>query len=469
MKLASLKPHLLTLAICASALCAHSALVDTDGNAVTNETALGDIDMAASTYGDLKTGIAPNYSNVSNAAVSALAALPSKASTNDVVLKERGFSAWTLTGPDASIFGDAWTIERVEGDSGYVWKIESNTGLYSYADNTTSEDATELIFTEESVLQQSIQVTATRTALSGYRLGPDDAANPNRNKPLQPAGDYATSSDFNALSLALASKQDKLPYATNAVPWAVIANKPTIPAAQVNSDWNASSGVAQILNKPTNVSAFNNDAEYATSNAVSEVAVAATNYANSAASAAVVTANSYTDSSTNAVVQHVDAMDTSYFRFETITNVNQSVQYVATDANTTELRILMPSTGMTKDWLVYVYPATNLNIVLPGPADYWCSSYDVTNAIPAGVPTALYFSQITEGVFSLGRKKLDCPITISSPLTAKLRQAQAAARRNTLNARRATLTATAAKSPAKPTATAVKPAATNATTTATKK
>lgn len=30
-----------------------------------------------------------------------------------------------------------------------------------------------------------------------------------------------------------------------------LINKPSIPAAQVNSDWNASSGVAQILNKPT--------------------------------------------------------------------------------------------------------------------------------------------------------------------------------------------------------------------------
>ena len=30
-----------------------------------------------------------------------------------------------------------------------------------------------------------------------------------------------------------------------------LSNKPSIPAAQVNSDWNASSGVAQILNKPT--------------------------------------------------------------------------------------------------------------------------------------------------------------------------------------------------------------------------
>lgn len=33
--------------------------------------------------------------------------------------------------------------------------------------------------------------------------------------------------------------------------WASITGKPTIPAAQVNSDWNSVSGVSQILNKPT--------------------------------------------------------------------------------------------------------------------------------------------------------------------------------------------------------------------------
>lgn len=33
--------------------------------------------------------------------------------------------------------------------------------------------------------------------------------------------------------------------------YADLSNKPTIPAAQVNSDWNATSGVAEILNKPT--------------------------------------------------------------------------------------------------------------------------------------------------------------------------------------------------------------------------
>lgn len=41
---------------------------------------------------------------------------------------------------------------------------------------------------------------------------------------------------------------------------AYIANKPTIPAAQINSDWNASSGVSQILNKP-DLSAYATDSE----------------------------------------------------------------------------------------------------------------------------------------------------------------------------------------------------------------
>lgn len=53
-----------------------------------------------------------------------------------------------------------------------------------------------------------------------------------------------------------------------------LSNKPTIPAAQVNADWNATSGVARILNKPTiptvptNVSAFTNDTGYITNSAL---------------------------------------------------------------------------------------------------------------------------------------------------------------------------------------------------------
>jgi hypothetical protein len=52
------------------------------------------------------------------------------------------------------------------------------------------------------------------------------------NKPTIPAAQV--NSDWNAVSGV-----------------AQILNKPTIPAAQVNSDWNSTSGVSQILNKPT--------------------------------------------------------------------------------------------------------------------------------------------------------------------------------------------------------------------------
>ena len=62
--------------------------------------------------------------------------------------------------------------------------------------------------------------------------------------PSKPAGNYilATTSDT-------APQVNSDWNSTSGV--SEILNKPTIPAAQVNSDWNATSGVAEILNKPT--------------------------------------------------------------------------------------------------------------------------------------------------------------------------------------------------------------------------
>ena len=52
-----------------------------------------------------------------------------------------------------------------------------------------------------------------------------------------------------AMAGALAGKQDTID-ASHKLDYSLLSNTPTIPAAQVNSDWNAGSGVAQILNKP---------------------------------------------------------------------------------------------------------------------------------------------------------------------------------------------------------------------------
>ena len=61
----------------------------------------------------------------------------------------------------------------------------------------------------------------------------------------------ATSSLAGVLDSARAAKIDGLATVATSGSYTDLSNKPTIPAAQVNSDWNASSGVSQILNKPT--------------------------------------------------------------------------------------------------------------------------------------------------------------------------------------------------------------------------
>jgi hypothetical protein len=50
--------------------------------------------------------------------------------------------------------------------------------------------------------------------------------------------------------------------ATHNHTWANITDRPTIPAAQVSSDWNATSGVSQILNKPTIPAAYTHPANH---------------------------------------------------------------------------------------------------------------------------------------------------------------------------------------------------------------
>ena len=193
-----------------------------------------------------------------------------------------------------------------------------------------------------------------------------------------------------------------------------------------------------LLSSATAADTYQPKGSYALISALVAAAAAATNYTDAAAVAAVSTAVStskdYTDTSTNAVIQHVDGMDTSYFRFNTVTNVNQSVQYVYTDANTTQLQIRMPETGQTKDWLVYVLAEADLNLILP-PATYWGVNESVTNPVPAYTPTALYFSQVTQDTFSFGRKEF-VPITVSSARDIAMQKVMQKSRQNPASARK---------------------------------
>lgn len=71
-----------------------------------------------------------------------------------------------------------------------------------------------------------------------------------QDKPSIPAAQV--NSDWNASSgVSQILNKPSLATVATSGSYADLSNKPTIPAAQVNADWNSSSGVSEILNKPT--------------------------------------------------------------------------------------------------------------------------------------------------------------------------------------------------------------------------
>jgi len=96
--------------------------------------------------------------------------------------------------------------------------------------------------------------------IAGKGLSENDFTNTLKTKldGIQDGAEVNVNADWNAISGdAQILNKPTIPPAQVNSDWnsvsgvSEILNKPTIPPAQVNSDWNATSGVAQILNKPT--------------------------------------------------------------------------------------------------------------------------------------------------------------------------------------------------------------------------
>ena len=104
---------------------------------------------------------------------------------------------------------------------------------------------------------------------------------------------------------------------------------------------------------------------------------------------------------------YVNNLDTSYRRFIGLTNINQSIQYFTTTEGDgiTNLVIQLPDDGETKDWVVYVNAAAELTLTLPE-ATWWMANPSYVNNIASNTPTALYFTQVTTGIYLLGRQEL---------------------------------------------------------------
>lgn len=105
----------------------------------------------------------------------------------------------------------------------------------------------------QSVNGQTGAVTLTASDVGAM---PDSVTIPTKTSDLQNDGASGTSTYVQTNELATVATSGS---------YNDLSNKPTIPAAQVNSDWNANSGVAQILNKPsipTKTSDLTNDSGY---------------------------------------------------------------------------------------------------------------------------------------------------------------------------------------------------------------
>ena len=166
-----------------------------------------------------------------------------------------------------------------------------------------------------------------------------------------------------------------------------LANKPSIGGVELSGNQSAA---AIGLATPSTVASATNALDLSWSSRLSQVSRDSTNYTDSAISSA----------------------DTSYPRFTTPTNLNQSVTYLTT-APGGVLSIDLPSNGETKDWIVYAYFGSDTPLSLPA-ANWWMADEAYTNAIPADTPTAFYFSQVATGIFTLSRQELKT-ITITNP------------------------------------------------------
>ena len=121
------------------------------------------------------------------------------------------------------------------GDAGKVLKVNSSGNAEWGTETGTTYSAGTGVDITNNTISIDTTVVATQTDLSGKQ---------------DTISDLSTIRS-GAAAGATAVQPGSLATVATSGSYADLSNKPTIPAAQVNSDWNASSGVAQILNKPT--------------------------------------------------------------------------------------------------------------------------------------------------------------------------------------------------------------------------
>jgi len=136
---------------------------------------------------------------------------------------------------NSSFTAAQWDAINSGATTANIGQIATNTTAIAGKQDTISDLAT--IRSGAALGATALQSITSGNVTTALGYTPYDSANPSGYITSSALSPYAQSA--NLATVATSGSYNDL------------SNKPTIPAAQVNADWNADSGVSQILNKPT--------------------------------------------------------------------------------------------------------------------------------------------------------------------------------------------------------------------------
>ena len=117
---------------------------------------------------------------------------------------------------------------------------ETDTESVSYIKNKPTISDAEIVIKQNNVTKGSFTLNQNGSATINLEGGSGGGS-------TQVQSDWA---ETNTESVSYIKNKPTLSIVATSGSYTDLLNKPTIPDAQVNSDWNASSGISQILNKP---------------------------------------------------------------------------------------------------------------------------------------------------------------------------------------------------------------------------
>lgn len=202
-----------------------------NGNLTPEEQLTGALDTSAQLVGSLNTGSGgggtDNYNDLSNKPQINNVTLSGNKTTADLGL----FSGYIEDLYATDLHESGAVPYMVYGSQSQHWGMNTGAELWRLSDvafYAPSNLANGDILAITGAGTYNYKWTKTHLGTAAYTNDYEDLTN----KPTIPAAQV--NADWNSTSGV-----------------SEILNKPTIPAAQVNSDWNSVSGVSQILNKPT--------------------------------------------------------------------------------------------------------------------------------------------------------------------------------------------------------------------------